>query len=214
METPERMVARAKALRLDGIAITDHDSVAGWDRAIEAGRRLGVTVIPGKEIRIRHGPRVVGEVLALFLNDDIRKNQVIALGDIVDEIRAQGGIAAIPHPFDWMRRSVILETADRERIAFDAIESINGRNDARSNMKAIELAHRYGIPQIGGSDAHIAREVGETYTFCEIPERNEEMFRKAILKGRSRPIGIQKHPVRILYDRLHCRLKRPFRSRY
>lgn len=207
------MVARAKALHLDGIAITDHDSIAGWERAAEAGRRLGVAVVPGKEIKIRHGPRVVGEVLALFLNDDIQKNQIIALGDIVDEIRTQGGIAAIPHPFDWMRKTAILEVADRERIAFDAIESINGRNDVRANGRAIELAHRYGIPQIGGSDAHMARELGEAYTFCEIPDKNPEAFRKAILKGKSRPIGIQKHPARILYDRLHCRLRRPFRRK-
>lgn len=212
METPESMVARAKALHLDGIAITDHDSVAGWDRAIEAGRRLGVSVILGKEIKIRHGPRVVGEVLALFLNDDVQRNQITALGELIDEIHAQGGIAAVPHPFDWARRSLILSFAEKHGIKFDAIESINGRNDAGSNARGMEWAHKKELPQIGGSDAHLLRELGDAYTFCEVHEKNVESFRKAILHRRSKPIGIQKHPARIFYDRIHCRLKKPFRN--
>lgn len=208
METPEKMIARAKALHLDGIAITDHDSIAGWERAIEAGKQLGVIVIPGKEIRMRHGPRVVGEILALFLEDDVKKNQITALGDIVDEIRSHGGIAVVPHPFDPLRPSIILETAKREGVSFDAIESINGRNNAMSNAKAITFAQHYKIPQIGGSDAHLAREVAEAYTFCDTESNHSEEFRKLILKGRSRPIGIQKHPVRIFYDRIRTRIGR------
>lgn len=213
METPESMVARAKALHLDGIAITDHDSIAGWERAFEAGRHLGIAVIPGKEIRIRHGPRVVGEVLALFLNEDVKKNQITALGELIDEIHEQGGIAAVPHPFDWARKSLILNFAEKHRIKFDAIESINGRNDVGSNARGMEWAHKREMPQIGGSDAHLLREVGEAYTFCETPGKNVEAFRKAILHGHSKPIGIQKHPARIFYDRMHCRLKQPFRKR-
>lgn len=48
--TPAEVVARAAALGIAVIAITDHDTVAGIDEAVEAGRDLGVRVIPGVEL--------------------------------------------------------------------------------------------------------------------------------------------------------------------
>ncbi|WP_028550343.1 PHP domain-containing protein [Paenibacillus sp. UNC451MF] len=35
---------------LGAIAITDHDTVAGVDEALEAGKQLGITVVPGVEV--------------------------------------------------------------------------------------------------------------------------------------------------------------------
>lgn len=48
--TPSQAVEQAAAAGLSAIAITDHDSVLAIPEALEAGRRLGVTVIPGVEI--------------------------------------------------------------------------------------------------------------------------------------------------------------------
>lgn len=47
---PEEIVARAKEAGLEVVAITDHDTTAGIERALAAGRDLGVEVIPGIEI--------------------------------------------------------------------------------------------------------------------------------------------------------------------
>ncbi len=49
-ESPAELIAAAAAAGLGTVAITDHDSTAGWDTAIAAGRALGVTVIPGLEL--------------------------------------------------------------------------------------------------------------------------------------------------------------------
>ena len=49
-DTPAQAVAKAKELGLEAIAITDHDSVSGVAEALEAGKMLGVEVIPGIEI--------------------------------------------------------------------------------------------------------------------------------------------------------------------
>lgn len=49
-DTPAQVVARAKALGLEAIAITDHDSIKGIEEAMQAGRELGVEVIPGIEV--------------------------------------------------------------------------------------------------------------------------------------------------------------------
>jgi predicted metal-dependent phosphoesterase TrpH len=52
-QTPAEVVRHAADLELDVIALTDHDSAAGWTEAALAARREGVTLIPGVEISTR-----------------------------------------------------------------------------------------------------------------------------------------------------------------
>jgi len=47
---PADIVARATKMGLPAISLTDHDSVAGVSAALEAGTRLGITVIPAVEL--------------------------------------------------------------------------------------------------------------------------------------------------------------------
>ena len=52
-DTPAGLVEAAARAGLDVVAITDHDTTAGWDEAAEAGARLGVEVVPGVELSCR-----------------------------------------------------------------------------------------------------------------------------------------------------------------
>jgi len=193
-DTPERMVARAKAIRMDGIAITDHDTTKGWARAIDAGKRLGVHIIPGKEISIRLGHKKIGEMLALFLDEDIKLNQITNVGDIIDKIKAQDGISAIPHPFNpWMWRNnglKVIEAARRKDRKVDAIEVMNGKNTAKSNDSCAAYATKYNYSKIAGSDAHMASEIGMAYTICDCGSLEE--FRKCIKKKKTFVLGTQR----------------------
>jgi predicted metal-dependent phosphoesterase TrpH len=49
-ESPTQVVAKAQALGLMAIAITDHDTVQGVDEGVRAGTNLGIEVVPGVEI--------------------------------------------------------------------------------------------------------------------------------------------------------------------
>ena len=49
-ETPAELVDRARALGLQGVAITDHDTAAGWNDAVSASRQQGEPVLRGTEI--------------------------------------------------------------------------------------------------------------------------------------------------------------------
>jgi predicted metal-dependent phosphoesterase TrpH len=49
-ETPAQLVAAAVEAGLDVVALTDHDSTAGWDEAFAAARGTGLTVVPGIEL--------------------------------------------------------------------------------------------------------------------------------------------------------------------
>lgn len=48
--TPAALVALAAERGITTVGITDHDTTAGLDEAIEAGRALGVEVVPGIEL--------------------------------------------------------------------------------------------------------------------------------------------------------------------
>jgi predicted metal-dependent phosphoesterase TrpH len=54
-ENPTELLATARAAGLDVLALTDHDSTAGWAEA-EAGRPAGMTVVPGMELSCRWFP--------------------------------------------------------------------------------------------------------------------------------------------------------------
>ena len=49
-DSPTALVEKAKAAGLDVVAITDHDSTAGWDEAQAAADRVGITLVRGIEI--------------------------------------------------------------------------------------------------------------------------------------------------------------------
>lgn len=52
-ETPTQLVRAAAAAGLGTVALTDHDSTAGWYEAASAARAEGITLIPGMELSTR-----------------------------------------------------------------------------------------------------------------------------------------------------------------
>jgi predicted metal-dependent phosphoesterase TrpH len=49
-DAPAELVAKAAAAGLGAIALTDHDTAAGWAEALTAGAEFGVEVLPGMEL--------------------------------------------------------------------------------------------------------------------------------------------------------------------
>ena len=85
---PIRPVIEKKGL--DGIAVTDHNSIKG---AVEVVKQAPseVYIIVGAEIKT-----TIGEILGLFLNEEISSSNPL---EVIDEIRDQGGLIILPHPF-------------------------------------------------------------------------------------------------------------------
>ena len=65
-ETPTELVRASVAAGLDTVAITDHDSTAGWQEAFAAASGTGLTVIPGMELSTNYGPASVHMLAYLF----------------------------------------------------------------------------------------------------------------------------------------------------
>lgn len=84
--TPEELVAQADRLKLTAVAITDHDAVGGVDRALDAGRKLQLEVVPGVEMSCNTGGVDV-HMLAYYI--DYQNQAVQDFFEIVRQKRAE-----------------------------------------------------------------------------------------------------------------------------
>ena len=148
---PEKIIEVAKKRGLDGIAIIDHNTVKGGLETKKYETK-DFEVIIGSEIMTERG-----EITGLFLSKEIESRE--AQG-VISEIKAQGGLVVIPHPFDKLRGSAFHPTGEDVKF-IDAIEGFNSRClFQKFNKKAVAFALQYNLPVVGGSDAHFANEVG------------------------------------------------------
>ncbi|TFD91600.1 PHP domain-containing protein [Cryobacterium lactosi] len=65
-ETPSQLVRAAAAAGLGTVALTDHDSTAGWSEASVAAKAAGITLIPGMEFSTRVGHTSIHLLAYLF----------------------------------------------------------------------------------------------------------------------------------------------------
>ncbi len=151
---PQAFVERAASAGLTHVAVTDHGSVEG---AYALRAIAPFEVIVGQEVKTSGG-----ELLALYIEERIPNG--LSPGLSAARIRAQGGIAIAPHPFDPFRPSLGQRGLDELGAALDAIEGHNGRSLFKArDLRARGLAQRRGLPLSLGSDAHTARELGRSW---------------------------------------------------
>ena len=65
--SPQKVVLLAKEADLSAIALTDHDTTAGIAEAAEAGKQIGVRVIPGIEVSSTYEKKEI-HILGLFVH--------------------------------------------------------------------------------------------------------------------------------------------------
>ena len=176
ISSPEKIVQHCLKAGINCLAITDHDEISG---AFEVKRLAPFKVIIGEEILTSQG-----EIIGYFLSEKIQPR--LSPEETVARIKAQGGLACIPHPYDRFRSGAKLRNDALDKILpkIDLIEVFNSRTMLlRDSTRALELTRRYDLPATAGSDAHIVREIGSTY--MEIPEFNDvEQFRQALRQGK------------------------------
>ncbi len=68
--SPAELVRQADQAGLKAVAVTDHDTVAGLDEAMAAGRELGLEVVPGVEISIEVGLAGGAHLVGLWVRPD------------------------------------------------------------------------------------------------------------------------------------------------
>jgi hypothetical protein len=173
LSPPEKIVQHCIKVGINCLAVTDHNTITG---ALEVKRLAPFKVIVSEEILTTQG-----EIIGYFLTEEIPPR--LSPEETVAQIKAQGGLACIPHPFDRIRNKLRPRALEKIIPDIDLIEVFNSRTMLLwDSARALELARRHDLPGTAGSDAHIVREVGGTY--MEIPEFNDaEQFRQALRQG-------------------------------
>jgi len=178
--TLEDAARRCREQGLDGFAVTNHDSLAEIPPSFRD--KVNLIVIPGIEISAS-GAHVVAFDIQEHIEDKL------SIGETVERIHEQGGIAIISHPFSFFRSWVNLKQV--EEAGFDLVEVDNAYQYPYEMMreKNGELAERLGLPQTGGSDAHVPSTVGRAYTIMEAEERSLDGVLEALRKGKTQGEG-------------------------
>jgi len=169
--TVEEVVESARSKGLDGIAITDHDTLEGAKIAKRVQDDL--IIISGEEVKTNRG-----EIIALGNNDLIPRE--LTIEEAIDRVHLQHGLVFVPHPtvplFGELRESEIRDLPIDGLEVFSAVWPLANYYA----LKNMAMAERLGLPMIAGSDSHSPETVGDAYTIVEAEDRSVSSILEAI----------------------------------
>lgn len=179
---PESILRRARRAGLDALVVLDHETIAGGRETsrLETG---GLMVIPAVEVNTD-----IGDIVGLWVDREI---DVREYHEVIEAIRSQGGLVMLPHPYH--KHNLPDDICE----LVDLIEINNARAMPERNRMAAELAEKYNVPAVSGSDAHFGWEIGNAFTIFEDIPGSVDQLKELMLKGKrthrikySNPFGI------------------------
>ena len=178
LSEPAKIVKVAKKKGLSGIAITDHNTLKGGLEALKYADDEFLVIV-GEEVATDGG-----EIIGLFLKEELKSRSALT---VIKEIRNQGGIAILAHPYKRTSR-INMEIIKK----IDAVEGFNSRGkrlgSGDKNRLALELAQKHNLPLTAGSDAHFLFEIGRARCIIEKGLSAKEV-KQAILNGEAKISG-------------------------
>ena len=174
--TPWGMVIEAWYQGLDAIAITGHRQTqdARWGRWFSE-KIGGPIVLIGEEI-----PEIPQHVIAVGIHATV--DAALPVGDQIDEIHRQGGIAIAAHPgeFFWPGFEPVMDRLDGTEICHPYSFAYP---DAHPQLE--EFARRADATAIGSSDFHGPGRLGMCRTFVFVREATAAGILEAIRAKRT-----------------------------
>ena len=173
----DEILKQAVKKGLDGIAICDHNTVAGSLYARNRARELNLPllVLPAVEVSTTKGHLIV-----LGMSENIQPN--LTPEETIRIAHEKGAVVIAAHPLK------IRSIGSVDGLDVDAIETFNSRCIFGENTKSEEMALLLGKPQVGGSDSHLLATIGLGFTEIDT-EPDVESVLSAIRKGKTRPGG-------------------------
>jgi len=177
---------------LNGISITDHDTLKGSLAARELIRdcEIEMILVPGVEVTTSEGHLIILGVEELPPKGKSPEETIDLAHDL-------GGIAVVPHPFHPFRHAL-------GRIPeCDAVEVYNSKHlFGIANARARMGARRQQLPVVAGSDSHFAATVGLGVTRIEAD--TPESVMKAICEGKTIIEGRRTSPKFFIGNTFHA----------
>lgn len=173
------LIETAGRIGLDGICITDHESMA-ISRTITEGRQPnGLIVIIGMEYETPEGD-------FLLFGPVEQVPSCLGAPELLNYTRNAGGVAVAAHP---CRKERPVSESIFQKGLCPAIETCNGRNTMIENLKAGRRQTHYGLIATAGSDAHMIEEVGAAVTRFPAPVYSRQDLVRALKQGLCQPAG-------------------------
>ncbi|MEM2913447.1 MAG: CehA/McbA family metallohydrolase [Candidatus Bathyarchaeia archaeon] len=171
--TVKDVLRTAKSKGLDGLAITDHNTIEGYFEA--ESYDFSLLVLPGYEVCTD-----AGHVLVIGLERTPPKIEIIRYEDLIRWVRKLGGLTILAHPAAGrihLDRWICCKP--------DAVEVLNASYPiCRFFMKrSLNIADRLEVPSVAGSDAHCPENVGNSYTVVDASNPSNYDVIKAIKYG-------------------------------
>jgi predicted metal-dependent phosphoesterase TrpH len=170
------IITQAKKLGLDGVCITDHQSMEIRQVISEGIQDNGICVLFGMEYSTAQGDFLIfGPFTEMAPN--------LSADQLLKSVSLMGGAAIAAHPF--RKRRPVDERIIREGLC-TAVETINGRNTSQENLAVNYWRQRFHLAECGGSDAHSLPELGAVATRFFKPVRTRRELIDAIKQHRCR----------------------------
>ena len=184
---------------LDVIAVTDHNHI---DFALGLQKQLGDRIIVGEEIMTTGG-----EIIGLFLSERIRAG--LSPLETIKQIKEQGGLVYIPHPFESIRKGLHPGVLEELVDYVDIVEVCNGRAFLQNrNAQTVIWAKLNHKTSAASSDAHGKRGLGKTYTRVKKLPATHELVE---ILAHGTPVTDRPGLRSLLYPKYH-RLRKKFRA--
>ena len=187
--SPEELIRQAVALKLDGVAVTEHG--IRWpddkfDHLLKLAEPHELVLIDAQEVQT-YSPEngMEGEFLVFGVKKSLGSD--FSAKALVERVHGEGGILIAAHPYKWSRFGTDRYYGAGDRIyelELDGIELFHPDHDEEAITKVRQATEKLGLPGTGGSDAHQVHEIGACLTLFENEVRNEEDFIREIRGGR------------------------------
>ena len=205
---PRDIVAAARAMGLEAIVITDHNTAEGVEPVRKAAADTGLVVFPGMEVSARGGhvlavfdPATPVDRLRRLLGElKLRREQMghgyeespLFLDEAFEVIAKAGGLAIAAHVDRRPRGFAVseeLKKEDKQRIyssPYLAALEITVPFDKANWNRGLMPGYPIGKACIQGSDAHAPEEMGRRPVYLDVPSLDLEGIKVAFREPESR----------------------------
>jgi len=190
--SPKEIIKSLKKKGLQGMAITDHNTVEGGLKAVKIAPKDFI-IIPGIEISTADG-----HMLALNVEKNIARN--LSIQETVEKILEQCGIPIVPHLLRNMS-GIKKEKLKTTHQKINAIEVFNACSMPKTNLKITKIAKEFNLGGTGGSDSHDPAYAGYAYTVVDTTDMNPDTILSEINKKKTWGEGITM-PIEYRRDRM------------
>jgi predicted metal-dependent phosphoesterase TrpH len=158
----EAILKQSQEVGLDGIAITDHNSVQSFFVASKLAEELelDLIIVPGAEISTSEGHLIALGTTSLLPSGT-------PANEVIEHIHDNGGMVVAPHPYAFFRKGI----RNLQALRLDAVETFNSKQIfGLANYLANRSARHLNLGMTGGSDSHKVETIGFGYTDVNIAD--------------------------------------------